>query len=415
MPKSILDTDRNLVRLYLHHTGDSEIPAEFNLWSCLSLIAACVADRVWIEKHRGKKLTPNLYVALIGPSAVGKGEAIDTALTFVRDNPRVNVYAGKATPQHLVARMGKPRRDEQGRLILENAKMFLVTPELSMALGKGEQADSLVKHMTELYTGRDYPFRDGTVTRGEVTVKGYCINWLAGTTKEWLIDCVPKEAISGGFFGRMVAVPGKYDFGKRLVRPIYPPDYDQVVDHLRERIEILTHIEGEVHMSAKAREVEDRWYNERPSPSDESLAPAWKRQHDLLLKLAMILALASPECVPEQLVIRSGHVLQAQRLCQSALKVMPELMIAAAETQDTAGLAAVSTYLRRMKQVQHSTLLRYVSTKGLNAEKMRLVIETLVQAKYVRRVSSSRGMAYVWADRRRMPVDKITRVENEDE
>ena len=118
---SILEETKNLIRLYLHHAGDSEIPPEFHLWCCVSMIAACVANRIWLEKFRGKPLYPNLYTALLGPSGIGKGEAIDTALQFVKDNPRVNVYNGKASPQHLIARLGKPVRADDGKLILESA------------------------------------------------------------------------------------------------------------------------------------------------------------------------------------------------------------------------------------------------------------------------------------------------------
>ncbi|MGH7179232.1 MAG: hypothetical protein ACREJC_17780, partial [Tepidisphaeraceae bacterium] len=149
LPK--LEQTSNLLALYLHQCGETEVPTLFHVWACLTTIAASVADRVGLEKFKGKLLAPNLYTVLIGPSGLGKGEAIDTALKFVADNKTVNAFQGKATAPYLLDYMGK-KQSLGGKKVIANPKLFLVTPELSMSVGKGDYADAFIKFMTELYT-----------------------------------------------------------------------------------------------------------------------------------------------------------------------------------------------------------------------------------------------------------------------
>ena len=43
------DYTNNFIRLYEYATGRSEVPWEFHFWSAISLIAALVADRVYVS------------------------------------------------------------------------------------------------------------------------------------------------------------------------------------------------------------------------------------------------------------------------------------------------------------------------------------------------------------------------------
>ena len=43
----VLDAgERHFLNLYMHMIGRSEVPRRFHFWSAMSLLAACVADRV---------------------------------------------------------------------------------------------------------------------------------------------------------------------------------------------------------------------------------------------------------------------------------------------------------------------------------------------------------------------------------
>jgi hypothetical protein len=109
LSRSIGNPTPSFIEWYLYSAGLSWVPAEFHLWCALSVIAACVADRVWFEKFRGERLTPNLYVMLIGPSGVGKNQAIRKAQKLVERAPnreRVGLYRGKISAQSLLSYLG---------------------------------------------------------------------------------------------------------------------------------------------------------------------------------------------------------------------------------------------------------------------------------------------------------------------
>ena len=95
----ILDEgERQFIDLYMHMIGRSEVPRRFHFWSAMSLLAACVADRVWVKADIATKIYPNLYVFLVGPSGSGKEQAIKVVLKLVAEQQsKVNPYAGKMT------------------------------------------------------------------------------------------------------------------------------------------------------------------------------------------------------------------------------------------------------------------------------------------------------------------------------
>ena len=396
--KRKLDETHNIIQLYTHHAGVSEVPPEFHLWACISLIAACVSDRVWFHKFKSAKLLPNLFTFLLGPSGCGKGESIGMATKYVKDLDIVGMFAGNATAQYLVKRMGSTYTDDFGNEKQRN-KMYLVTEELAMSVGSGPQAEDFVRYMTALYKGDDVAFEKGTITGGHVKVKDMCLNWLAGTTVEWAVKCIPQDAIQGGFLGRVAIVDGKYDPNLRIVRPKYPWDYSEIRDHLLERFAELTQFHGEFRMSRRAQLIEEQWYVHRPAPEDDLMLPTWKRAHDLCLKLAMILALAELR-LHDELVIRARHVEVAQQLVLQSHAAAPKLQAAAATTRDSDIVETVRRVLERAGTIQRAALQRKLSPRGIHKDAMDMALATLVTEERVRPKQNGRAMLYEYITRR---------------
>jgi len=376
----------------MHHCGVSEVPKEYHLWAAISLIAACTDDRVWYEKFHDKKLKMNQYVILIGPSGVGKGEAIDTAMKFIPSAPSIRPYRGKATGAHLADAFGKPVRLGK-KLILPKPTIFLITPELSMSVGEGPIAMDFVKRMTELYTGGDYTWREGTRTHGAIEFKAPCVNWLAGTTVQWLVESVPRSAIESGFFARVIPIEVSYDLNRRFAKPLVPDDYDRVTEWLHRHIEWMNGVHGEFRMTRKALAVKDHWYMNRPSPSDEALIPSWKRQDDLVIKLSMALALCEKT---DRLIVTSKHVVQAQYLVNEAHKSLPGLIAFASMSPETQGLQAVSDIIRIAKRMPHTALLRRVSHRGITSKQLMEHLDTLKARQDIQVIQLERGRSYQW-------------------
>ena len=227
--RSRLGTTNNLIHLYMDHCGRSEVPAEYHLWSCLSLIAACLADRVYFTKHDGIPLVPNLYVLLIGPSGNGKSVAMDAALRFTKELHSLNVFNGEITAAGLADELGA-RGPARGYESAPRSKLWLVTDELAQSVGTGTIAVDFIRMMTRIYRPGAHSIRKRTVTRGEVRITDACINWLGGSTREWLVESMPSSAIKGGTLGRMALVNCPYNFDIRIPTPQYPDDQAQLVN-----------------------------------------------------------------------------------------------------------------------------------------------------------------------------------------
>lgn len=413
MAERILDLTRNLLALYLYICGESEVPRDYHQWAFLTLVSACLSDRVWVEKMRHAPVVPNLYTLLIGPSGCGRGEATDSVLQFARplaDAGRLDLFAGNTTAQGLIEHLAKKRKNEGAHL---NGKIFLVTEELGMNIGEGQMARDFIKTMTGLYKGSPYGFRKRTVTGGLIETKGQCIVWLGGSNRTWLIESLPKSAIEGGALARIVPIDTVYAT-KRIVYPQYPPDTDEVSQHILERLMELTEVRGPSTNTLEAEKLEAQWYKDRPDPADESLYPSWRREHDLTIKLQTILA----ACDDPSLVRNATHVIRAQQLSARAMRTIPSLIAFASMTPDTAAAEAAFKIIERLGRIQHSQLVKRMSTKGFNRDQVRHGIATLNEGKRItivgRHGSHSDPLTY-WRKQRVMPPTNKPEPEPEDD
>jgi hypothetical protein len=387
---SILDETSNFVRLYLYHVGKTEVPDSYHTWACLSLIAACVADRVWFRKMADSRIFPNLYVMLIGPPGLGKGSAINTAIKFAaQDSKYLQPYVGNITKQALIDELAQRQRKDLPR------NLWLISPELGDDIPPGPIGEELLRFLTKIFEG-DFPLpiKERTRLHGLHEIHSPCLNWFAGTTDVWLTLSLPKYAIAGGSFARIVAVKGGYDLDNRIYRPIYPGDREAVVEHLFERVKVLSRISGEFKLSPEADRIGEQWYMNRQSPEDDSVLPSWKRQDDFVIKISMLFALADDNY---DFIIQPEHLKRAQILIREVQKDLPELMSFANATPDTRALDYISRSIRKAGKIPHFILMRK-SSKYVNKTKFIEIIDTLIQQRDIGREPSStgQGMVYVW-------------------
>jgi hypothetical protein len=126
-----------------------------------------------------------------------------------------------------------------------------------------------------------------------------------------------------------------------------------------------------MRLSNAAWELKDQWYMTRPAPEEAVLVPSWKRQDDLVIKVAMALCLADMKVAVEpKLVIRAHHVRDAITLVQGAQKCLPRLIAVAARSQTRGNEGVVEDYVRQKRELSHAQLLKYCSKKGINADEV---------------------------------------------
>ena len=411
--QSILTETRNFIKLYEYSFGESEVPRDFIIWSGLSLIAAAVGDRAFYYKL-GKPIFPNLYILLLGPSGLGKGTVCGRVSGFIDNDflrPIVNYYDGKITSAYLHSFLdaervrGQYNREVHGAFV-RDARMYLIAEELGFSVGTGTLANDFIKFMTAYFTKGPGTYYEGTRTSGEHKIENPCFNWLAGSTPEWMLESIPPEAISGGFFARVIVVNSNYDWNKRVHRPTPPWDIKEVNEHLMQRVQYYaTHAVGEFKYDYSAEELDRNWYEQRDAPTDMRLAPIWQREHDIMIKVSMLCALADMLMWEEpQLVISARHILTAQRLINSVRDGIQSVINLASVTSDTKYLVHVRQVIERAGEIQHSPLLRRLTSYGVNADILGKMTKTLFETGEIDiyRKTGKQAIWYKWK-RRRVP------------
>jgi len=382
---------------YVKAVGDTPIPERFHRWAAISLVAAVLEDRVWVEHHR-EPLLPNLYVLLIGPSGCGKGTAIEFALKqwMALYGAPGRLIKGALTKQSLLDALGGRKTGLVGgrasvQAVEPNPHPWIVSPELYNALGTGGPvAEAFMANLTDLYTNSSVPTTEGTRQWGSVTIAGHCINWLAASTSQWLRRSLSPDAILSGFFGRVVAVEGTYV--TQWQQSTYDRTQQMLFTQLQAHLQRISMCSGAYSVTADAQDVRTQWLAHREVPDDEFLRPAYQRDDDLLMKLAMVLSAGESD----SLVIERKHMARARSLVAEARVSLPMLVQLAHTTTHSDGLGAAMVLLRRSGYMMHTQLVKVLAKRGVTAEVLRKYITTLQQADQVIVHKTARGDAYEW-------------------
>lgn len=359
---------------YLHFCGNSEVPRSFQLFAGLSLLASSVADRVWMLRDAGgSRIFPNLYIFLIGPSGSGKEKAITTAARFAEGVSNMGLFVSTGvTKQFLIDHLSRKPAD----LNEPTNVLWLVTEELGMSIPSKELGKDLIKFMTGHYIPSGLTTREGTRMHGPKVLKDPMLNWLAGTTDEWLMQSVDKDAILGGFFARVLSVRGKRDGSIRFAEMQYPPDREQVREELRLRLEMYTHLHAQFVRTPAAQAYYKDWYEShlhRPSPNDQLMEAAFNRTDEMVHRLALLLKLASMEDIPgfyTDIPVDVCHFHEAIQMWHAVMQDVPETIKRAASTKESEDVDSVADLVRRNKKLDHSTLLRRAGNRGMNASRV---------------------------------------------
>jgi hypothetical protein len=336
----------DMVTMYMRAAGQGEVPPLFHEWCCLTSIAAAVGNRVGFYTRPYKKIKPNLYTFLIADSGVGKGEALDFAAQFRL--PIMNVFNGSLTHKRMIDLL--KRTPGEGEGYFDYSCMFVNSAELANTAGTDALAKQLVKAMTDWYTAHGMQV-EGTRLHGDNEFAEPTINWIAGTTIEWLTDVVDHKALRSGFFGRVVPIKGIRQ--PRVPKTVYPDDYDQLVADLCARFEDLTTVRGDFKMTREAEETNVEWYLSQPPPPKD-LAAFAARERVLSIKLAMLHSLSESL----ELVIKKHHILEAQRRVENVRRMFISVCGDATSSQQYQMQQRVLEEIKASKRICHTKLQR---------------------------------------------------------
>ena len=385
---SIYD-QQNLIQTYCEMFGEEEVPMEFNFWACISMVAACLQDRVWVQLKPFKPIYPNLYTMLVGPSGCGKGVSIGRVESLV-ENLGINYRRKKQTAPNLIDDLSYRPDDEE--YDPNKSKVYLAHPEAKLYLGKGENAETFIEFMTEMYDTRN--LLEGTRATGNSIIQGALINWIVGSTPEWLVAAVGAATIQSGFYARAITCKAA-SARPRLFRPQPAADYEDRNRFVQQYVQKLSRFEGEMVLTRDAEELAKKWYESQVKPDDEGLLPSYNRQKVMMLKLSIVVSVT--DCLGFS--IEREHVKKAITLAEGLItNDMPDMLEFSARTVFTLHEEIMRDIIRSKGEITRSELTKIRGNKGLNVAQMDTALKALQDGDEIEATIKGKTKVYLWCD-----------------
>lgn len=318
----------NWVSAYLSAVENDNTSVLFKRWTAYWTIAAAVQRKCWLVSLN-KVVYPNLYVILCGPSAAGKGVALDPSARFLA---ALN-QKGEAVLQHVApasvtsAALADELEDAVITFIAKDGTPYqynalsIISRELGVFLPAYDNV--MINTLTDLYDNKGYDER----RRGKgkrLTIENAMLNFIAGTTPAYLNNTLPEGAWEEGFMSRSVVV-----YGSALPPPEIIEEFDAGVASESQVIKGLRNIAqrtGRVRWSVPGLQHFNRWYKAGmpPQPNHPKLLTYNSRRHYNAMKLTMLNCISrggsamEPEDVDEAL----GLLIETEGLMPEAFKAM---------------------------------------------------------------------------------------------
>lgn len=274
---------------YLTYTEKTESPKIYHQWVALSVISSALQRRVWLPFGHSP-IYPNLYVILLGPSGVGKSQAITIGSSFVSEIKRIQLIPESITREGFIVFMERSKTeflDLKGKLQVQNAACCF-SEELGVFIKEGET--QFLTDLTDLYDCHPRGWRYFTIKREFNTLHNSCLTLLGGTTQSDLDIIIPRKKAKSGFPGRCLFIIADEGDKKDYDIPKFGNEEDRLSLLLRKDLQRISLLTGAFELSNGAEKVFKTIKKGQIKNLGSRLLGYQDRRGIHLLKLAMILS-----------------------------------------------------------------------------------------------------------------------------
>lgn len=286
----------DFIDAYLHFTAGHEGTERCHLWSILSVLAASIERKVWLDRGY-YTLFPNLYVFIIGRSGlIKKSTTTGIAVDLFRSLPDAKMMSERLTSASLIEQLHKAHSTfEYENQQIKQSALFAYASELAVFMEEVQGNISLL--LTDFFDCRpndsEKPWIHATKTTGTQKIYGPCLNMLGASTKAWLKKSIPSADMEGGFSSRVVFVV-ENSLPKNLVAwPELSAGDRMAKEKLIDDLCAIHSLVGKMRVTKDAKEFFTEWYKLHmtmvvPEESDPRMSGYLGRKGDLLLKVGML-------------------------------------------------------------------------------------------------------------------------------
>lgn len=373
------------ISAYLEYVDDTEPPISYHTWTGLSLIAAALKRRCWIQ-WGPDRIYPNLYIVLVGPSGrTRKGTAMGMGKRIITGLP-VNMVAESIIREALIRRMAGSADNfvdpDSGKTIV-HCSLYVMSGELSVFLGQDNI--KFLADLTDWYDSLD-KWEYETKNSGKDFIAGVCLNLLGATAADWLQSILPQEAIGGGFTSRIIFIVEE-NKRKTIPLPSWTARHQELFDALRNDLERIMVLTGRFEFSPEAEQIYCNWYQEQDIKArrgilpiaDPRLASYCERRATHVRKLSMLFSASRGD----DLTINAGDFDRALKVLEAAEKKMPKVFGGLGTARYAQVTERIISFLARNQRTKRSTLLSNFY-RDVDAEALLVIEATLERMGYIK-------------------------------
>jgi len=280
------------IEAYELYTDNSEPPILFRRWTAISCIAAAMQRKCGIDWGTSLTFYPNLFVVLVGPSATGKGTAMNPGLDIISDIPSIRLSANATSLQALIRHLKDTNLTDLDLKTGDqtyHSSLTIFSKEFTVFLGYHNR--ELMASLCDWYDC-DKKWSYDTISRQKEEIIGVWVNLLGGTTPDLIQSSLPIESIGGGLTSRIIFVFEEKK-GKLVTMPVQTQKEFELREYLLHDLEKISMLSGSFSYTEKFVELWTDWCidaEKNPPFYDRKFDGYIGRRRTHLMKLSMIIS-----------------------------------------------------------------------------------------------------------------------------
>jgi hypothetical protein len=380
---------------YLKYTAKVESPEAYHFWTAVSLIAAVLDRRVYIDQGFWK-IWPNHWITLVGSSQCGKTTAIDIGrglLDLLPPEVQPNLIAQSLSRSKLIDRLRPKSRFKLTGVLSGNcgatSSGYLVSGELSSLITKQSKNDCMIPTLIDLYDCPDHWVYD-TWVHDEQPLEDVYLNVLAATAPQYLRSTLPYAEIGGGALARIIFVYQERSTRPRNARPTLSEEERQLKENLVKDLIEIAKLEGECSLDPEADELFTTWYEtyDLSEYSEEESYYYDKKFKSHILKLATVISIAEGDTLKI-----TKHQLRTARnfleLNETQLSKVYTLLVSSDAGFNTMKVLKVIEDIYKIGKLATVSAITYAMMKYMDKAEIDKCLQTLATAQEIRLVTPS--------------------------
>lgn len=360
---------------YMQFTDNLESPRMYRLWGGLSCIAAALQRKCYVEWGH-HIFYPNMYIVLVGGSAVGKGTAMGPAKKLLTEIGGVRLSAQSTTLQALILRLKEANyhnQDPVTGMSSFHSSMTIFSEELTVFIGY--QQRELMACLCDWFDCNDQ-WKYDTKNKGTDDITGVWVNLFGATTPHLIQTTLPLDSIGGGLTSRIIFVFAE-KAEKIVPFPFLTDEEIQIRVKLQADLERIHLLCGKFNASESFLSAWGDWYCEQAKNPpkhllDERFGGYLGRRRVHIMKLSMLICASEGD----DMVMTESHFATAQHLLEMTEVNMPNVFAGVGKNPTSDLVPKIILFVKSRGAVSMAELMKHFY-RDLDALALERLVKTL--------------------------------------